>query len=293
VSSNPMVLRARQVEWRFPRPAIIMGIVNVTPDSFSDGGRFLEPGAAVEQALRLVEDGAEIIDVGGESTRPNAQPVTEAEELRRVMPVLERLVGQVKALVSIDTYKPGVARQAVQAGAGMINDIAAGRHDPEMWKIVAETGAAYVVMHMQGTPQTMQRSPAYQDVSQEVGAFFQERLKRLAESGVNPNQVVLDVGIGFGKSREHNLQLLAQLRSFTRFERPLLLGVSRKSFLGACRAEPLHERLPGALGISAWAVGQGAGIFRTHDVRPTLRAIRMAEEILQYSKKQQINAPGA
>jgi dihydropteroate synthase len=279
-----MILRARQFEFMFPRPVLIMGIVNVTPDSFSDGGRFLAPQAAIEHALEMVEEGAEIIDIGGESTRPSAVPVSEAEELRRITPVLEGLAGRVKALVSIDTYKPSVARAALQAGAGMVNDIGANRHDRAMWRVVAEAQAAYVAMHMQGTPQTMQLNPSYPDVRGAVGAFFEDRLHNLADAGISPEHVVLDVGIGFGKKREHNFQLLAGLTGFARFKRPLLIGISRKSFLGNMTEGGTEVRLPAALACSCWAAEAGVQIIRTHDVRSTLQAIRVTEEILASSR---------
>ncbi len=274
-----MILRARHVEFRFPRPAVVMGIVNVTPDSFSDGGAFLEPSAALDHALQLESEGAEIIDIGGESTRPNAVPVSEQEELRRVMPVLERLRGQVKGLVSIDTYKPRVAREAIAAGAGMINDIGANRDDTAMWELAAESKAAYVAMHMQGIPQTMQLEPSYSDLCGEIRSFFADRLKRLGQAGVSSEQIVLDVGIGFGKRREHNLELLAELGTFGKFERPLLIGVSRKSFLGPVGGAGMQDRLPAALAAACWAVGEGVQIVRAHDVKATVKAIRMTEEI--------------
>jgi dihydropteroate synthase len=277
-----MILRARDQEFRFPRSIILMGVVNVTPDSFSDGGRFLDSAAAIDQAFQLVEEGAEIIDIGGESTRPNAEPVEEAEELHRVMPVLEGACGRLKALVSIDTYKPGVARRAIEAGAGMINNVGAVRCDRAMWDLAAETGAAYVAMHMQGNPLTMQLDPHYDDVRREVGSFFQEQLDRLAAAGVRPEQIILDPGIGFGKRHEHNLELIAGLGGFARFERPLLLGVSRKSMLGRLRSSA--ERVPAGLGVAAWAAAAGVQVIRTHDVRATAEAVRMVEEILQYSR---------
>ena len=213
-----------------------MGVVNVTPDSFSDGGRFLNPEAAVAHALELAGQGADILDIGGESTRPGAEPVSEAEELRRVIPVIEKLAAAVKIPLSIDTMKPAVAHAALQAGASIVNDVAANRKDDAMWRVAAEFRAGYICMHAQGTPQTMQKNPVYADVVREVGEFFGERLKRLNACGVAADQVVLDVGIGFGKTLEHNLQLLANLRSFTTMARPLLLGVSRKSFIGKCSA---------------------------------------------------------
>lgn len=276
-----MILRTRQRPFSFPRPTILMGVVNATPDSFSDGGQFLDPQAAVDHALNLEAEGAEILDIGGESTRPNAEPVSAVEELRRVMPILEKLHGKTQALISIDTYKPEVAREAVAAGASLINDIGAHRPDAAMWQVAAESQAGYVLMHIQGTPQTMQRNPLYENVARDVEGFFGERLRQLAEAGVDPERVIIDVGIGFGKRREHNLQLLAGLKRFGRFQRPLLIGVSRKSFLGARTGAGPQDRLPAALAIACWAVEAGAQLIRTHDVKATLQAVRMTEELLE------------
>ncbi len=277
-----MRFRARQFEFTFPRPALLMGVVNVTPDSFSDGGKFLDPAAAVAHALSLVAEGADLLDIGGESTRPNATPVSEAEELRRVLPVIEHLAGRVPVPLSIDTVKPAVARAALRAGASIVNDIAANRDDDAMWRVVAEGGAGYVMMHMQGTPPTMQRQPAYVDVVMEVDEFFGGRLARLAAAGVGAEQVVLDVGIGFGKSVEHNLQLLAALGSFTKWRRPLLLGVSRKAFIGQITAErDAAARLPGSLAGACWGVAAGANIVRAHDVAATRQAVRMTEAVMK------------
>jgi dihydropteroate synthase len=275
-----MILRAGQYEFTFPRPALVMGIVNVTPDSFFDGGRFLNAEAAVAHALQLVEQGAEIIDIGGESTRPGALPVAEPEELRRVMPVIKQLVGRVKVPISIDTVKLGVARTALAAGASIVNDIAANREVDALWRLVAETRAGYVCMHMQGTPQTMQASPAYTDVVSEVRDFFSERIRRMSDCGVGRDQIMLDPGIGFGKTVKHNLQLLGAMRSFSSLERPLLLGVSRKSFIGTLLGAELAARLPGALACACLAVAAGVQIIRAHDVAETVQAIRMTEAIL-------------
>ena len=275
-----MILRAGQFEFAFPRPALVMGIVNVTPDSFFDGGRFLNTEAAVDHALQLVEQGAEIIDVGGESTRPGALPVAEPEELRRVMPVIEQLAGRVKVPISVDTVKLGVARAALAAGASIVNDVAANREDDSLWRLVAETRAGYVCMHMQGTPQTMQASPAYTDVVREVRDFFAERIRRMSDCGVGRDQIMLDPGIGFGKTVKHNLQLLGAMRSFASLERPLLLGVSRKSFMGTLLGAELAARLPGALACACLAVTAGVQIIRAHDVAETVQAIRMTEAIL-------------
>lgn len=273
-----MILRARQFTFQFPRPVMLMGIVNVTPDSFADGGKFLTLDRAIDHALALVHQGADIIDIGGESTRPNAAPVSEVEELRRVLPVIESLASRVTVPISIDTMKPAVARAALRAGASLVNDVAANRDDDAMWRIVAEARAGYVAMHMQGTPQTMQQAPAYQNVCAEVSAFLGERLERLAHAGVPSECVVLDVGIGFGKSVTHNLQLLAGLRGLTRWQRPLLLGVSRKSFLPkAAGDEETADRLPASLACACWGVNNGMNILRTHDVAASRQALRITE----------------
>ena len=281
-----MIFTARQFEFRFPRPALIMGVVNVTPDSFSDGGKFLDPGAAVAHALELAAQGAEILDLGGESTRPGAQPVSEEEELRRVIPVIQKLSAQVKIPISIDTSKPAVARAALAAGASIVNDIAAAtRTDFTMWQVVAEQHAGYIVMHAQGSPATMQAQPVYKDVVRDIGGFFSERLGQLLnEVGVPMEQVVIDPGIGFGKTLEHNLTLLAGLKTFTKWRRPLLVGVSRKSFVGELLGAEVPDRLPASLACAALAVGAGAHIIRTHDVAETMQAVRMAEAIFARKK---------
>lgn len=261
-----------------------MGIVNVTPDSFSDGGLFLNPDAAAARALELEAQGAAIIDIGGESTRPRAIPVEEAEELRRVIPVLERLSGKLKAVISIDTMKVEVAQAALQAGASMVNDVGANRTDPAMWRLVAETGAGYVCVHMQGRPETMQANPVYSDVVTEVRAFFEERLVKLSDCGVRREQIILDPGIGFGKTMEHNLLLIGGLREFANLARPVLLGVSRKSFLGRVSGASEGNRLPAALACACFARVAGVRMFRAHDVAETLQAVRMTEAILSRAK---------
>lgn len=278
-----MWLRACQHEFQFPRPAMLMGIVNVTPDSFSDGGKFFDSRRAVEHARQLVAEGAEILDIGGESTRPGAAPVAEEEELRRVLPVIEGLVRgglPSRVLISVDTMKPAVARAAVTAGAGLINDVAAHRADHAMWDVVRDTGAAYVVMHMQGTPQTMQQLPHYEDVVREVGDYFRARLNALHAHGVSADQIIFDPGIGFGKTTEHNLELLAGLAQFSACQRPLLVGVSRKAFIGKLGgAADAADRLPGSLACACDAVAQGAQMIRTHDVAATAQALRLAEAV--------------
>jgi len=282
-----VLFRARQFEFVFPRPALVMGVVNVTPDSFSDGGKFFDAEAAVAHALKLVADGAEILDIGGESTRPGATPVSEAEELRRVIPVIEKISAQVKVPISIDTTKPNVARAALDAGASIVNDVGAATHteDFTMWKIVAENQAGYILMHAQGQPQTMQEKPAYRDVVREVSGFFSERLGLMMnEVGLPMEQLILDPGIGFGKTPEHNLSLLTGLKTFARWRRPLLIGVSRKSFLGKLLGVETENRLPASLACAILTVGDGAQIIRTHDVAETVQAIRMAEIIFARKK---------
>jgi dihydropteroate synthase len=272
-----MILRARNITFSFPRPALIMGIVNVTPDSFSDAGQFFEADAAIEHGLKLAAQGADILDVGGESTRPNAMPVSEAEELRRISRVVEALATQSGKPVSIDTYKAAVAKRALDLGASIINDIAGNRTDPEMWRLAATTGAAYVLMHMKGTPQSMLAEARYESVAGEISNFFMDLQPKLLAAGITPEQIILDPGIGFAKTAEHNLQLLAELKRFTMQERPLLIGASRKSFIG--KVLGAQDRLPGSLACAAWAVLNGAQIIRTHDVAPTVQTVRMIEQI--------------
>jgi dihydropteroate synthase len=279
-----MIFRGRHFSFEFSGRALVMGILNVTPDSFSDGGQFLKAERAVERGEELVREGAQIIDVGGESTRPGAVVVEEAEELRRVIPVIEALVKRVQVPISIDTQKPGVARAALKAGASIINDIAANRSDDEMWRVAAETGAGYILMHMQGTPQTMHLAPKYADVVSEVSEFFADRLKQVQRCGVKPEQIMLDPGIGFGKTVKHNLELLAGLGRFKVHERPLLLGVSRKSFIGKLVGGEVQEREPGSLACAVWAVLNGVQCIRTHEVAPTRQALRMIEEIQRVTR---------
>ena len=271
---------ARQFEFDFPRPALVMGILNVTPDSFSDGGQYLETDAAVARALQLEAEGADILDIGGESTRPYAVPVEEREELRRTIPVIERLSGRLKIPISIDTMKVGVARAALTAGASIVNDVGANRTEPAMWQLVAENRAGYVCMHMQGTPQTMQVHPGYADVVAEVRGFFADRLRQLSGCGVRREQIILDPGIGFGKTVEHNLLLLGALRQFGDLARPLLLGVSRKSFLESVTGAGAGARLPAALACASLAVAAGVQALRAHDVAQTVQAVRMTEAIM-------------
>ncbi len=257
-------------EFTFDRP-LVMGIVNVTPDSFSDGARWSQTDAAIEHALRLVADGADILDIGGESTRPGATPVPEDEELRRVVAVVTALAKQQSLPISIDTMKPAVARACLDAGAEIVNDVS-GLHDPAMVELVCDTKAAAIVMHMAGTPLTMQDAPHYDDVVTEVGSYFEERLKSLIDSGIERERIALDPGIGFGKKSAHNWQLLAGLAQYQRFGRPMCLGVSRKGFLGEER-EP-RERMIAGLAVACHGVVTNAvQIVRTHDVKATREAV--------------------
>ena len=254
-----------------------MGIVNVTPDSFSDGGLFLEADAAIEHGRRLASEGAEILDVGGESTRPGADPVTAEEELERVLPVVDRLARDAQARVSIDTTKVAVARAALEAGATIVNDVSAFRFEPSLAGLVAETGAACCLMHMLGEPRTMQKDPRYDDVVSHVKRFLEERLAFAVGEGVPEERVWLDPGIGFGKTVEHNLELLRRLGELVSIGRPLVIGTSRKSFLGRLaggRGE--GERLPGTIATNVLALERGATVFRVHDVAQNADALRVA-----------------
>jgi len=259
-----------------------MGIVNITPDSFSDGGKYLRREAAVAHALKLIDQGADLLDIGGESTRPGAAPVSEREELRRVLPIIEGLAGRVKIPLSIDTMKPAVARAALNAGASIINDVAANRSDDEMWKIAAEFRAGYICMH---APAKLRKKPKRGSIVVEVGNFFTGRMKKMRAAGVLPEQVVFDPGIGFGKTPEQNLQLLGELRRFTTWKRPLLLGVSRKSFIGKIIGGNVNERLPASLACAILGIESGAQIIRAHDVEETIQAVRMAEAVLGVTRK--------
>jgi dihydropteroate synthase len=254
----------------------IMGVVNVTPDSFSDGGRFLAADAALEQALTLVREGASIVDIGGESTRPGSEPVSADEELRRVLPVIEALAGSVGVPISVDTMKADVARRALAAGATIINDVSALRYDDAMVDVVAGTGCPVCIMHMQGMPKTMQEDPRYDDVVDEVLRFLEERLTAIVGRGVREEQVMVDPGIGFGKTVAHNLALLDGLSRFTALGRPILLGTSRKRFLGAILGAEPGERVIGTVATTVIGFLAGAHVFRVHDVRPNFEALRVA-----------------
>jgi dihydropteroate synthase len=254
-----------------------MGVVNVTPDSFSDGGLFFSADAAVDHAGSLVAEGADIIDVGGESTRPGAEPVSLAEELDRVVPVVERVRD---VTVSIDTRNAAVAAAALQAGARIVNDVSAFRHDPEMAGVVASAGAGCCLMHMLGDPKTMQDDPVYDDVVDDVKAFLEERLAFAVSEGVPEDKVWLDPGIGFGKTVDHNLELLRRLDELVAIGRPIVVGTSRKSFLGKITGRDAPDRVPGTLATNVMALERGASVFRVHDVRATVDALKVATATL-------------
>jgi len=253
-----------------------MGVLNVTPDSFSDGGEFLNAEAAVAHAAQMAQDGAEIIDVGGESTRPGANPVPEEVELQRVVPVVERIAQMGAPRVSIDTAKLGVAEAAIQAGARIVNDVTAFRTAPELAGLVAQSGAGCCLMHMQGEPRTMQADPRYDDVVSDVKAFLEERLAFAVGEGVPEEHVWLDPGIGFGKTVEHNLELLRRLHEIAAIGRPVVIGSSRKSFLGKITGRGEKDRLPGTIATNVLAYERGASIFRVHDVAEVADALKVA-----------------
>lgn len=281
VDYTTLTRRATDRLIEFPGRPLMMGVVNVTPDSFSDGGRYLDPDAAVAHALRLVEEGADLLDIGAESTRPGADPVEEAEERRRAIPVVAAVAKAVRVPISIDTSKASVAQAALDAGAVLVNDVTALRGDPVMVEVIVRMGAGIVLMHMSGTPRTMQQQPSYEDVVGEVSAFFDERIRFALARGLVQTQIVLDPGIGFGKLLEHNLTLLAQLDRFTGFGCPLLVGVSRKAFLGQLVDRPVQERQWATAAAVAMAVERGAGILRVHDVRAMREVMQVTMAISQ------------
>ncbi|MCI0428472.1 MAG: dihydropteroate synthase [Nitrospiraceae bacterium] len=263
----------------FPDRPLIMGVVNVTPDSFFDGGRYFDAEAAVAHAVRLVEEGADLLDIGAESTRPGADVVNEAEEHRRAIPVVTAVAKAVTVPISIDTSKAAVARAALDMGAVLVNDVTALRGDHAMADVVARTGAGIVLMHMYGTPRTMQQAPCYDDVVGAISDFFDERIRFAMAHGIVRRQIILDPGIGFGKLLVHNLTLLARLRRFEQFECPLLVGVSQKAFLGQLMDRPVHERQWGTAAAVAIAVDRGAGILRVHDVRAMKDVVQVTAAI--------------
>ena len=265
--------------------ALVMGVLNITPDSFSDGGRFFTAEKAIEHGLRMAEEGAQIIDVGGESTRPGAEPVPAEEELRRVIPVIEKLRAKIDTVISVDTSKAHIASEAIEAGASIVNDVTGGRGDKTMMPLVAEKKSGFIIMHMQGNPRMMQANPRYDDVVSEVADFFRQQYTRVLECGIDPMAIAFDPGIGFGKTLEHNLELLAQLERIRVHNRPLIVGVSRKSFLAKLTGlTEMSDRLAPAVALTSLLRTRGAGIFRVHDVKENVSALRVTEALLQRIK---------
>jgi dihydropteroate synthase len=269
----------------------IMGVLNVTPDSFSDGGLYLDPEAALARALTMVEQGADLLDIGAESSRPGADLVEEHEELHRLIPVVRAVCRKVAVPVSVDTRKARVAQQALDAGAAIINDVSALRFDAEMAAVVARYGAGIILMHMQGTPKDMQQAPRYVNVTDEVRVFFQERMQAALNAGVSLNRILLDPGIGFGKNLEHNLTLLAHLHAFTTLGRPILIGVSRKAFIGRVLDRRVDERLMGTAAAVAVAVVNGARVVRVHDIEQIRDVVRVTEAIMSYQHSPDATQP--
>lgn len=264
-----------------PRP-LVMGIVNVTPDSFSDGGQFFSTDAAIQHGLRLAGEGADLLDIGGESSRPGSQPVSLDEELARVIPVVRGLASKTAVPISVDTTKAAVARQALEVGASIINDITAGLGDPDMLEIVRSHDAGIILMHMQGTPETMQDNPTYKDVVREVREFLEERIRICVATGIPVERIAVDPGLGFGKTFEHNMKLLRYLDVIAAIGRPVVLGVSRKGFIGQITGKPRDERVIGSVAMACYCAARGtAHVLRVHDVAETVEAAKVIGAINQ------------
>lgn len=273
------IWRCGSYRLNYARRPLIMAVLNITPDSFSDGGQFFNSDQAVEQALRMEAEGADLIDIGGESTRPGATPVSVEEEARRVVPVVERLAKQLAIPISVDTTKSEVARRAIEAGASIINDVSGFMRDPHMLSVAARGKTGLVIMHTNGTPETMQRRPRYHDLIGEIRRFLNERIDAAVAHRIPRNRIAVDPGIGFGKTANHNLKILHRLGDFADLGAPLLVGPSRKSFIGRILDLPPSERLEGTAAAAAIAVFQGARIIRVHDIKPLARVVRVAEAI--------------
>ena len=283
-AGGPDALELGRATWSLPQRTRVMGILNVTPDSFSDGGLYCQPEHALAHAEAMLAAGADLIDVGGQSSRPGSEPVTPAVERARVVPVIRGIVQRHDALVSVDTYRADVAAAALDAGAVMVNDISALRFDPDMAPLLAERGAAVVLMHMQGTPRTMQRAPVYHHVIDDIYGFLCERLHHAVQAGIDRRHILLDAGFGFGKTVAHNLELLRGLDHLGALGQPLMAGTSRKSFLGHVLQRPVGDRLAGSLASALMAAQRGAAVVRVHDVGATVQALALAEAL---------GAPGA
>jgi len=279
--ASPYFLEFRNRRLDLSSRTHLMGVLNVTPDSFSDGGKFFKLEQAIKQGLKLADEGADIIDIGGESTRPGSEPVPLEEELGRVIPVIEELAKRTKVPISIDTYKSRVAKAALDSGASMVNDISSLRFDAQMKKLLAEYKVPLVLMHIQGTPKNMQDNPHYQDVVEEIKTYLKESIRMAKEAGIDEGKLIVDPGIGFGKTLEDNLKILKDLKEFLPLGRPLLIGVSRKSFIGKILDLTVEERLEGSLAALVVSVMNGANILRVHDVKESKRIARLVDAILK------------
>ncbi|MDI6716393.1 MAG: dihydropteroate synthase [Actinomycetota bacterium] len=275
---KPSVIKAGRFELDLSSKTYVMGILNVTPDSFSDGGKFFDYTLAAEQGRRMALEGADIIDIGGESTRPGADPVSVDEELKRVIPVIEKLSTELDVPISIDTYKPQVAKEALEAGASIVNDVS-GLRDDKMIELIAEKNVPVVIMHMKGTPRDMQINPSYDDVVSEVADWLDSQARKAISAGISRDNLLIDPGIGFGKTLEHNVEIIRCLSAFKSLGYPIVLGTSRKSFIGAILDLPVEERLEGTLATLAYGIIQGANIVRVHDVKEAVRVSRVIDAI--------------
>lgn len=278
-----MLLHLKNRDIDLEEKVVVMGVLNLTPDSFYDGGRYTREAQALRRVEEMIGEGADIIDVGGESVRPGAEPISLDEELSRVVPVIEKVRRLFPITISIDTYKAEVARQAIEKGAEMVNDISGLRFDPDLRKIVAGYGVPLILMHIKGTPKNMQDNPRYHSLMEEIISYLRKSIKLAEESGVDPARIIVDPGIGFGKTTAHNLEILRRLEELKSLGKPILVALSRKSFIGNVLGLPQAERLEGGLAAACMAVSGGARIVRTHDVRPTRRAVDMVQAILRGS----------
>ena len=278
-----MLLHLKNRDIDLEEKVVVMGVLNLTPDSFYDGGRYTRGAQALRRVEEMIGEGADILDVGGESVRPGAEPISLDEELRRVMPVIEKVRRLFPITISIDTYKAEVARQAIEEGAEMVNDISGLRFDPDLRKIVAGYGVPIILMHIKGTPKNMQNNPRYHSLMEEIISYLRKSIKLAEEAGIDPARIIVDPGIGFGKTTAHNLEILRRLEGLKSLGKPILVGLSRKSFIGDVLGLPQEERLEGGLAATSMAVSGGARIVRTHDVKPTRRAVDMVQAILRSS----------
>ena len=275
-----MLLHLKNRDIDLEKKVVVMGILNLTPDSFYDGGRYTRETQALRGVEQMIEEGADIIDVGGESVRPGAEPISLDEELSRVIPVIEKVRRLFPITISIDTYKAEVARQAIEEGADMVNDISGLQFDPDLRKIVARYGVPVILMHIKGTPKNMQDNPRYHSLMKEIISYLRKSIKLAEEAGVDPARIIVDPGIGFGKTTAHNLEILRRLEELKVLGKPILVGLSRKSFIGNVLGLPQEERLEGGLAATSIAILGGARIVRTHDVKPSRRAVDMVQAIL-------------